>query len=225
PAPAEAVATVTDLPSWLAHATPAEAPAFRHISPSNAYDEAVAVRAALGAGRAEPEKARARGVLLHRLLDSLPGIAPPGAPAGAARRHLARAAREFTAEERESMIAELERVLDDARFGELFQPGSRAEVAIVGRLGTIAVAGAVDRLAVTGDSVLIGDYKTNRPAPCRLDDVPAPYIRQLALYRAVLRELYPGRAIRAALLWTDIPDLMEIPAAAMDRELAAVTCA
>ena len=53
--------------------------------------------------------------------------------------------------------------------------------------------------------------------------MPAAYVRQLALYRAVLLQLYPDKAIRAALLWTDVPDLMEIPAAGMDRELAAVT--
>ncbi len=46
---------------------------------------------------------------------------------------------------------------------------------------------------------------------------------QLALYRAVLGRLYPDKAIRAVLIWTDIPDLMEIPAAAMDHELATVT--
>jgi len=78
---------------------------------------------------------------------------------------------------------------------------------------------------VTDDAVLIADYKTNRPAPKRFEDVPPAYIRQLALYRAVLSQLYPDKTIRAALLWTDVPDLMEIPASAMDRELAAVTSA
>ncbi len=225
PAPAESAATMTELPSWLVCAAPAEPPALRPLSPSSAYDEAAPVRAAAaGGGRAEREKALARGVLMHRLLQSLPDIARD-ARAEAARRHLGRAGREFTAEERESMIAQVDRLLDDARFAELFQPGSRAEVPIVGRLGTIAVAGQVDRLAVTRDSVLVADYKTNRPAPGRLDEVPAPYVRQLALYRAVLGKLYPDRTIRAALLWTDVPDLMEIPAAAMDRELAAVTSA
>ena len=97
---------------------------------------------------------------------------------------------------------------------------------IVGRLkgGTLAVSGQVDRLAVLNDAVLIADYKTDRPAPPRFEDVPPAYIRQLALYRAVLAELYPGKVIRAALLWTHVPDLMEIPAAALDRELASVTC-
>jgi len=104
-------------------------------------------------------------------------------------------------------------------------PGSRAEVPIAGRLGAggITVSGQVDRLAVAGDSVLIADYKTNRSVPRRLEEVPPPYIRQLALYRAVLAQLYPDKTVRAALIWTYTPDLMEIPAAAMDRELAALT--
>jgi ATP-dependent helicase/nuclease subunit A len=117
-------------------------------------------------------------------------------------------------------------VLEDARFAELFAPGSRAEVPIVGRLTvdgrTIAVSGQVDRLAVTADAVLIVDYKTNRPAPRSLEEVPA-YVKQLALYRAVLAQLYPGKSVRAALVWTDVPDLMEISAAALDQALASLT--
>jgi len=85
------------------------------------------------------------------------------------------------------------------------------------------VSGQVDRLAVTAGGVLIADYKTNRPAPRRLEEVPPDYVRQLALYRAVLARLYPERPIRAALIWTDVPDLMEISAQALDRALAALT--
>ena len=77
----------------------------------------------------------------------------------------------------------------------------------------MAVSGQVDRLAVTPGGVLIADYKTNRPAPRRLQDVPPGYVRQLALYRAVLARIYPDRSVRAALVWTDVPDLMEISAA------------
>jgi ATP-dependent helicase/nuclease subunit A len=78
---------------------------------------------------------------------------------------------------------------------------------------------------VTGDTVLIADFKTNRPPPRRLEDVPPAYICQLALYRSALMQLYPERAVRAALVWTEIPDLMEIPAAMMDSALRVVTSA
>ena len=131
---------------------------------------------------------------MHRLLQSLPDIPRP-ARIDLARRYLARCAGAFSAAEHETMIEQVRAVLDDPRFAELFAPGSRAEVSIVGRLGPggITVSGQVDRLAVAGDSVLIADYKTNRSAPRRLEDVPPPYIRQLALYRAVLTSCTPTR--------------------------------
>jgi len=87
----------------------------------------------------------------------------------------------------------------------------------------LAIAGQVDRLAVTGDSVLLADFKTNRAAPRRLADVPPAYICQLALYRGALLQLYPDKAVRAALIWTEIPDLMEISAAAMEDALTTLT--
>jgi len=213
-------------PSWLDRDAGAEPPSLRLISPALAYDEAVPVRAVTSGGRVERDKALARGVLVHRLLQSLPDI-PRAARADAARRYLARSPAGFSAEERERMVDEIRRLLDDPRFAPLFWPGSRAEVPIVGRLkgGALAVSGQVDRLAVTGDSVLIADYKTNRPAPRRLADVPPPYVAQLALYRAVLAQLYPDKPIRAALVWTDVPDLMEISEASLDAALTTVTSA
>jgi ATP-dependent helicase/nuclease subunit A len=87
------------------------------------------------------------------------------------------------------------------------------------------LAGQVDRLVVMPDAVLIADYKTNRPAPRTLDEATArypAYIKQLALYRDVLARLYPDRPVRAALVWTDTPELMEIPAAALDRVLTTI---
>jgi ATP-dependent helicase/nuclease subunit A len=85
------------------------------------------------------------------------------------------------------------------------------------------VSGQVDRLAVTPNAVLIADYKTDRPAPRRLEDVPRSYVTQLALYRAVLRRLYPDREVRAALVWTDVPELIELPGAALDAALDALS--
>jgi ATP-dependent helicase/nuclease subunit A len=36
------------------------------------------------------------------------------------------------------------------------------------------------------------------------------YLRQLAIYRAALARIYPGREICCALLWTEGPRLMPI---------------
>jgi ATP-dependent helicase/nuclease subunit A len=88
-----------------------------------------------------------------------------------------------------------------------------------------SVSGQVDRLVVTRDAVLIADFKTDRGPPKRIDMVPAGYISQLALYRAVLMKLYPDRPVRAALIWTEVPDLMELSPNILDAALARVTSA
>jgi ATP-dependent helicase/nuclease subunit A len=213
----------TCVPSWLGRDVDAESVTAPPLSPSRAYDAASIARATRAESQLERAKAMARGVLMHRLLQSLPDL-HPAARLEAGRRHLARTAGALSVGERETMLGEVRAVLEDPRFAELFQPGSRAEVPIVGRLEyqgrNLRVSGLVDRLAVTPDAVLIADYKTNRPAPATIEDVPEAYITQLALYRAVMSQLYPGRSIRAALLFTEVPELMEIPAATLDRALA-----
>jgi ATP-dependent helicase/nuclease subunit A len=206
------------LPGWLTQPARAEAPKVQPLSPSRAFENDKPVRAGTGSNRA---KAIVRGNLVHRLLQALPGI-PRERRAADARDFLARAV-EFTAAERDAMAEQVRTVLDDPRFAELFAPGSRAEVPIVGRVTLdgrdYAVSGQVDRLAVTDSAVLIADYKTNEPFPQRPEDAPE-YIAQLALYRLVLSRLYPNRTVRAALIWTAGPALMVLPAALLDDALA-----
>src|ERR1017187_5486185 len=133
---------------------------------------------------------------MHRLLQSLPDI-PAGKRLKAAEDYLARAGRELAEEDRKKIAEEVLLLLTNENFSDLFARGSRAEVPIVGRLilggQEVRVSGQTDRLAVTQSAVLIGDFKTNRPAPRRIEDVPQSYVRQLALYRALLAKLYPER--------------------------------
>jgi ATP-dependent helicase/nuclease subunit A len=206
-------ATVETPPFWLRQVAPADAETRKPITPSMFYDEQTPLAfTATGEGR---EKALARGNLVHRLMQSLPDLLPEWRE-NAAQRYLARNAKRFSSVEQETLLAKVLALLDDKRFAELFLPGSRAEVPIVGRFAGRPLSGQVDRLVVTPKAVLIGDYKTNNPAPTRLEDVPPGYVTQLALYRAVLRKLYPDRPVRAALIWTEIPEIMEIPAARLD---------
>lgn len=84
------------------------------------------------------------------------------------------------------------------------------------RIGGYDLEGQIDRLAKIDGGLLILDYKTNRPPPKTLDEVAPGYIAQLAGYRQALKGLYPDLALRAALLWTDGPRLMEIPSTSLD---------
>ena len=214
---------VAALPSWLHTSAPPEAPADNLLHPSDpAEDEGHRIRP----GESIRERARAlqRGTLVHRLLQSLPDVAGERRRE-AALRYLGRNAGDWTEDEREALAGTVLALIDNPRFAEVFAPGSRAEVSIVGRLERPArpsalVSGQIDRLVVTPSEVLIVDFKTNHAPPARVAEAPAAYVRQLALYRAVLGKLYPDRPVRAALLWTETPELMEISAPALNAALA-----
>jgi ATP-dependent helicase/nuclease subunit A len=213
----------TSVPAWLTANATSETSVVPTITPSSAEDDAARPPASGGRGAA-----LLRGALVHRLLQSLPDI-PTERRRKAAEDYLARAGDKLAAEERAKIAEQVMLVLEDARFYELYGPGSRAEVPIVGRLilggQEVRVSGQIDRLAVTQTAVLIGDFKTNRPAPRRIEDVPQSYVRQLALYRAVLAKLYPERPLRAALIFTEVPDLMELSDEVLDAALARITSA
>jgi ATP-dependent helicase/nuclease subunit A len=167
-----------------------------------------------------------RGSLTHRLLQALPDL-PLARRRQAAEDYLARAGAKLAAKERAKIAEQVMLVLEHPHFYELYGPGSRAEVPIVGRVmvgGQMRlVSGQIDRLVVTKTYVLIADFKTNRPAPRRIAEVPPGYLRQLALYRAVLAKLYPDKPLRAALIWTEVPDLMELSGEVLDDALAGIT--
>jgi ATP-dependent helicase/nuclease subunit A len=115
-------------------------------------------------------------------------------------------------QELEKLADQAIRVIEHPELRELFGPESRAEIDILGHLpdaGGREISGRIDRLAVTGDCVWIADFKTGKP-PAQGEEPPAAYLRQLALYRDLLARIYPGRAMRALLVWTDTGTIQEI---------------
>jgi ATP-dependent helicase/nuclease subunit A len=153
-----------------------------------------------------------RGVLLHRLLERLPDV-PPADRKGAAQAWLARAAAELAAPARAELADAALKVLDHKGWADLFAPGALAEVPIAATVGGQVVAGTIDRLLVLPDRIRLVDFKTARRPPASLDEVPVAILRQMAAYAAALEATYPGRVVEAALLYTEVPMLLEIPAA------------
>ncbi len=235
PEPAEAAAPVradapapSPLPAWLrqpAAPTPASEKVLR---PS---DDADSRRSRAKDSTGPRGQARQRGQLVHRLLQSLPDL-PRERRADAAADYLARNtdAETWPTPDRAALTAAVLALIDDPRLAALFGPGSRAEVPIASRLArpggeTVLVSGQIDRLLLTPDEVLLVDFKTNQAPPRSPAAVPAGYLRQLALYRAVLARLYPDRVLRAALIWTEAAEIMEISDSALDAGLAAIMSA
>ncbi len=217
------IADEAPLPEWWTEPAPAEPDPPAPLAPSQPLpDEAAAAPRAYSPLLADDPRRWQRGLLLHDLLRHLPGL-PAAERAAAAQRFLAQPAHGLATEDVAQWAAEALAVTEAPAHAALFAEGSRAEVPLIGTVktarGTFTVSGQVDRLAVSEKEVLIVDYKTNRPPPDSTDGVALAYRRQLALYRALLQQIYPGRMVRAFLLWTAAPRLMEISPETLDKSM------
>jgi ATP-dependent helicase/nuclease subunit A len=159
----------------------------------------------------ERQEALVRGRLVHRLLQLLPDM-PSDQRKAAAMRLV----------EREGQGAELAhavlQLFDNPEMAPFLAPGGLAEVPVAmrGRDGGL-VAGQIDRLTVTAEDLLILDYKSDVRSPASLDQVKPAYLAQMAAYRAAMRQTFPDRRVRAALLWTAFPALMLLPNPFLDK--------
>jgi ATP-dependent helicase/nuclease subunit A len=80
----------------------------------------------------------------------------------------------------------------------------------------VVIAGIVDRLLVTEDSVTVVDFKTGRHIPAATAEVAPAYLRQMAAYRDALSVIFPGRRIETALLYTAGPQLIALDDRTLD---------
>jgi ATP-dependent helicase/nuclease subunit A len=167
-----------------------------------------------------------RGTVTHLLLQLLPVI-ERGGRERAARQIVERHAGNWPEAEKAVAIEEAMALLDDPAHAALFGPHSQAEVNVAGNViiggRDVLVSGQIDRLAVSSERVEIADYKTNREAPEDPLDAPQAYVLQLALYRELMRQIYPGRQVGCRLIWTRSGTVSPVGDHAMDLALAAMT--
>ena len=202
------------LPDWAKRPAPEEAPAGRSLSPSRLDEDETPARSPGGDGNAFR-----RGRIVHDVLQRIP--APPSwdlRPAVEA--HLARPAFGLSAGEQREIADEIEGLLADPAASAVFAPGSMAEVPVTGRIAGRPCSGWIDRLVVGEDAVRLVEFKTDRDPPGAPPDIPPAYLRQVAAYRALLAEIYPGRRIDCTLIWTVGPVAMAVPGALLDAALS-----
>ncbi|MEP1028936.1 MAG: PD-(D/E)XK nuclease family protein, partial [Alphaproteobacteria bacterium] len=198
--------------AWLFTPPAAEPDPPRPLAPSRPEDSPPAA-SPLGSDDGARFK---RGLIVHKLLESLPDLAAEDRDA-AARRYLARPGHDLDDAQQAEILRETLALLTDPALAPLFGPGSRAEVPLVAQAGGRVISARIDRLLVTETEVLIADFKTNRPPPERIKDVHPGYIAQMAGYRRALMDLYPNRPVRCALIWTMGARLMPLPDAILDK--------
>ncbi len=226
-------ASATPLPPWIGHAPswqaapPATEPARpRPLAPSRPQDAAFGpvpqadspVRRGAPAGSGFTSHV-SRGTLIHNLLQHLPEL-PREDRARAARaflgRSLGRSGSGLDAEEAARVVDQCLGVLDHPALAAAFAPGSRAEAPVAGEVAGLVISGIIDRLAVSETEVIAIDFKTGRQPPADVARTPVLYLRQMSAYRALLREVFPSRAIRCALVWTETATVTTLPDTLLD---------
>lgn len=194
------------IPDWAREPAPVEARPPYPLAPS-----------ALGTDQAgDPPAdlsrldAAERGRLLHGLFERLPDITPERRRA-AGRAWLERHAPTRAPGDRDTMIDAVCGVIADPEYAEVFGPASLAEAPIAAVVADgIVVSGQVDRLIVASDHITIVDFKTGALVPQTASDVPIAYWRQMAAYAAALGVIFPGRPVRASLLYVAGPAMIDL---------------
>ena len=199
------------LPIWAQRPAPEEPRPPRPLAPSGlgeqeGSDPPLPPDHAAGAAR--------RGVLIHALLERLPAVTGEDRRERAAA-WLARQAGDLDLQDRTEMLDRAMSVLERPDFAEVFGPDALAEVPLAAVVDGRVVTGIADRLLVRDEEVTVVDFKTARRPPTALEDMPEHTLRQMAAYVAALEAIYPGRSIRAAVLYTQTPQLIELPGEAL----------
>ncbi len=212
------------LPDWMSDSATEESPTARRLTPSHLLSDVSDHSVPTRSPGSQSQDRFQRGNIIHKLLELLPDIAL-GERSEAARQYLGKF-QNLREQQRTEIFEEVFRVLDHPDFNHIFAPGSRAEVNLAGHAkglpDHIFLNAQIDRLSVVGEEVFIVDYKSNRPPPKELSQVPQIYWGQMAAYREMVRDIYPGKTVRCALLWTDEPRLMELDRAGLDAALTRI---
>lgn len=209
---------LADLPQWVTLRPRPEQAAQRVLAASD-----------LGGAKALPgeaavfdtEAAMRRGRQLHLLLEHLPNWPAETWPEVA--QDLLSTGEDWAdLGEIETILVDARRVLAAVEAAGFLGPDTLAEVELsadLPELGGARLHGVLDRLKVEPSVVRVLDYKSNAVVPRSTAEVPLGLLRQMAAYRAALRQIYPARRVETALLWTVSGEIMPLTDAQLDAAL------
>ncbi len=158
-----------------------------------------------------PLSSAERGTRLHLLLEHLAPLSSDTRLAAAAKLGAS------------GLIAPVLRILEHQDYAWMFGANSMAEVPVHGPVSALKgrpIVGTIDRLVITDSTAHVIDFKSGR-APAD-GSIPSAYLRQLALYRAALTDMFESRDVRCHLLWIDENRLDEPSIEQLDAALASL---
>ncbi len=196
------------LPEFFHHDPPAEQKPYNPLTAGRILDDSEApARSPLDGGKLN--LIFNRGNIIHKLLEVLPNINPSQRKA-IAYGFLQRKIWNLSKIQQDAIYQEVDLLLNHKEFAPLFSKEALAEVPISGIIEDDIITGRIDRLWMNEDRILIIDFKSNRNIPASVQTIPTIYLRQVKIYKTLLKQIYPKKTIKAALLWTQNAMLMEV---------------
>lgn len=190
------------LPAWARTAAPAISAGPQTASPSRLVNEVSASEYVEASDGSE----RARGVLIHRILELLASDTDTDTIENLAKL----VAPEWSTDERNNITQHIAALLKSENW--IWANPSHAEVNVTGTVMmdglAVPISGQIDRLVETADGMVILDYKTGRHIPETPAGISENYRMQLKTYHALISMLWPGKRVRCAILWTASASLM-----------------
>ncbi|MBO6037097.1 MAG: PD-(D/E)XK nuclease family protein, partial [Acetobacter sp.] len=118
-----------------------------------------------------------------------------------------------------SLVKNLISVIRMPELAPLFTQKGKAEQPLAGIVNGRVIVGQVDRLCILPDRVIVCDFKTGRHIPHNAEKTPVSYLRQMAVYRALLQQLWPNKTIDCVLVWVDEPRADILPDEILSKTL------
>lgn len=151
-----------------------------------------------------------RGRLIHQLLQYLPDCSADKRYQ-IAQSWLTQFKNKYTYHEIEKIIHQVMNIMNVPELKSLFDNQSLSEQPLTGVVNGVVVMGQIDRMRILSDKILLCDFKSGRKIPKTVDQVPLIYLKQMAAYWILLKEIYPAHIIKPFIIWTDEAKVMFLP--------------
>ena len=211
------------MPDWVYTLVDKEEPDARPLTPSRDTRDTMDEVPVKFDHKHKDSNSYKRGLMIHRLLESLPNMSPHRWDAIMDVYFAGQD--DITDREKSEYRAEVLGVLNHPDLSHVFTSNqAKSELPITGMIGKTPVTGRVDRVLIDNDNhrIVILDYKTRRHIPTDNSKIPIPYVRQLALYKELLQSIYTNHDISCYIVWTDGAVVMPVDKIMMDEQIKAI---
>jgi ATP-dependent helicase/nuclease subunit A len=183
------------LPSWISLPVHQKTPE-TYIKPSQPIESVFKIGSS---------NAREKGIFIHKILEWLVK-ASPSERSSLLKNYLIK--KENPEGVREAVLS----VFNHSDFNKFFSEETLTEVPLMGTVEGQKIRGIIDALTIKMDSkeVFILDYKTGSFHESYRDNPPESYVHQMALYKKVLKKIYPDYKVKSLLIWTEVGVVQEV---------------